>query len=211
MDPIHKKVLANKTSEIMKRVSNPGMLVAHLKTIFSPADAEEIEAKASNRGPTAGTQTLLSILEKRGAKAFLLFLHALREEKNEELAEELEEEERKLRGKAGELLMHMKTDQNLKATPIVTLSVYLNKVKMITPLHDTHAKHGNCQSYVYTALDKRNKFSISKEKKKQNDSLGKSVICHCFLITNKGPGDLYRKGVNSLKWERERGACSYRS
>ncbi|CAH3023725.1 unnamed protein product [Porites evermanni] len=100
MDPIHKKVLANKTSDIMKRVSNPGILVAHLKTIFSPADTEEIEAKTSNRGPTAGTQTLLSILEKRGAKAFLLFLYALREEKNEELAEELEEEERNLRGKA---------------------------------------------------------------------------------------------------------------
>ena len=125
MDPIHKKVLANKTSEIMKRVSNPGVLLAHLKTIFSPADTEEIEAKTSNRGPTAGTQTLLSILEKRGAKAFLLFLHALREDNNAELAEELEEEERKLRGKAGELLMHMKTDQNLQATPIVTLDVYL--------------------------------------------------------------------------------------
>ncbi|KAM7439394.1 hypothetical protein ABFA07_011269 [Porites harrisoni] len=84
MDPIHKKVLANKTSEIMKRVSHPEMLAAgHLKTIFSAADAEEIEAKATQRGATAGTQTLLSILEKRGAKAYSLFLHALRDPEKE--------------------------------------------------------------------------------------------------------------------------------
>ena len=77
MDPIHKKVVANKTSEIMKRISNPVVLSTHLKTIFSTADLEEIEAKTSQRGATTGTQTLLSLLEKRGPKAFALFIEAL--------------------------------------------------------------------------------------------------------------------------------------
>ncbi|CAH3016094.1 unnamed protein product, partial [Porites evermanni] len=103
MDPFHKKVLANKTSEIMKRISNPLVLSAHLKTIFSFGDFEEIEAKTSQRGATTGTQTLLSLLAKRGPKAFTLFIHALRDPDIScaDLADDLEQEERKLRGEAG--------------------------------------------------------------------------------------------------------------
>ena len=107
MDPIYKKALANKTSEIMKRISNPVVLSAHLKTIFSTADLEEIEAKTSQRGATTGTQTLLSLLEKRGPKAFALFIQALLDPaiNNADLADDLEQEERKLRGEAGEFFI----------------------------------------------------------------------------------------------------------
>ena len=115
MDPIHKKVLANKTSEIMKRISAPITLSGHLRNIFSTADLEEIEAKTTQRGATTGTQTLLSLLEKRGPKAYSRFLTALRDPgiKNDDLADELEQEDRKLRGKAGELMVHKETDQIL--------------------------------------------------------------------------------------------------
>ena len=107
MDPFHKKVLANKTSEIMKRISNPLVLSAHLKTIFSFGDFEEIEAKTSQRGATTGTQTLLSLLAKRGPKAFTLFIHALRDPDIScaDLADDLEQEERKLRGEAGKFFI----------------------------------------------------------------------------------------------------------
>ena len=128
MDPTHKKVLANKTSEIMKRVSQPDLLAAgHLKPIFSAGDVEEIVAKTTQRGATTGTQTLLSLLEKRGPNAYSLFLNALRDPdlKNDDLANELEQEDRKLRGKAGELMVHKETDKILQATTTVTLSVYL--------------------------------------------------------------------------------------
>ena len=107
MDPIHKKVLANKTSEIMKRISNPVILSAHLKTIFSTGDLEEIEAKTSQCGAITGTQTMLSLLEKRGPKAFTLFVHALLDPAIScaDLADDLEQEERKLRGEAGEFFI----------------------------------------------------------------------------------------------------------
>lgn len=107
MDPIHKKVLANKTSEIMKRISNPVVLSAHLKTIFSTGDLEEIEAKTSQCGAIAGTPTMLSLLEKRGPKAFTLFVHALLDPTIScaDLADDLEQEERKLRGEAGEFFI----------------------------------------------------------------------------------------------------------
>ncbi|CAH3190555.1 unnamed protein product, partial [Porites evermanni] len=107
MDPIHKKVLANKTSEIMKSISSPVNLSGYLKSIFSTGDLEEIEAKTTQRGATTGTQTLLSLLEKRGPKAYSLFIKALRDPgiKNEYLADELEKEDRKLRGKEGELMV----------------------------------------------------------------------------------------------------------
>ena len=104
MDPIHKKVLANKTSEIMRRISNPVVLSTHLRAIFSTADLEEIESETSQRGATTGTQTMLSLLEKRGPNAFALFKHTLRDPdiNNADLADDLEQEERKLRGEAGE-------------------------------------------------------------------------------------------------------------
>ena len=107
MDPIHKKVLANKTSEIMKRISNPVILSAHLKTIFSTGDLEEIKAKTLQRGATTGTQTMLTLLEKRGPKAFTLFIHALLDPAIScaDLADDLEQEERKLRGEAGEFFI----------------------------------------------------------------------------------------------------------
>ena len=107
MDPIHKKVLANKTSEIMKRISNPVVLSAHLKTIFSAVDMEEIMAKTFHHGATTGTRTMLSTLEKRGPKAFTLFIEALRHPaiSNADLADDLEQEERKLRGEAGEFFI----------------------------------------------------------------------------------------------------------
>ena len=107
MDPIHKKVLASKTSEIMKRISNPVILSVRLKKIFSTGDLEEIEAKTSQRGATTGTQTMLSLLEKRGQKAFTLFIHALLDPAIScaDLADDLEQEERKLRGEAGEFFI----------------------------------------------------------------------------------------------------------
>ena len=107
MDPIHKKVLANKTFEIIKRISNPVVLSAHLRAIFSTGDLEEIERKTSQRGATTGTQTMLCLLEKRGPKAFALFIHALRDPAigNADLADDLEQAERKLQGKAGEFFI----------------------------------------------------------------------------------------------------------
>ena len=104
MDPIHKEVLTNMTSEIVERISHPLLLLAYLRVILSIADLEEIEAKTSQRGATTGTQTLLSLLEKRGPKAFALFIEALLDPaiNNADLADDLEQEERKLRGVAGD-------------------------------------------------------------------------------------------------------------
>lgn len=107
MDPIHKKVLSNKTSEIMKRISDPVVLSLLLKQIFSFGDVEEIKAKTSQRGATTGTQTMLSLLPKRGPKAFTLFIHALLEPDIScaDLADDLKQEERKLRGGAGKFFI----------------------------------------------------------------------------------------------------------
>ena len=106
MDPIHKKVLAKKTSVIMERVSNPVVLSGYLSTLFNNSDKEEIAASCNRLGATMGTQTLLSLLEKRGKKAYPLFIEVLKnsELKQEDLAMELENEERRLRGQAGEFL-----------------------------------------------------------------------------------------------------------
>ena len=122
MDPIHKKVLANKTSEIMKRISNPVFLSAHLKTIFSTGDLEEIEAKTSQCGAITGTQTMLSLLEKRGPKAFTLFVHALLDPAIScaDLADDLEQEERKLRGEAGEFFIYWEITAVLLPTSSLT-------------------------------------------------------------------------------------------
>ena len=67
------------------------------------SDVEEIGAKEAQKGSTSATQTMLSILEKRGPKAYGLFLEVLRRTDImlPDLADELEEEERKLRGKTG--------------------------------------------------------------------------------------------------------------
>ena len=107
MDPVHKKVLARKTSVIMESVSNPVVLSGYLSTLFNASDKEEIKAKCNTMGATIGTQTFLSLLEKRGKKAFHLFIEALKEPeiKQEDLAIELENEERRLRGQTGEFLL----------------------------------------------------------------------------------------------------------
>ena len=62
-----------------------------------------IGAKEDQKGATYGTQTMLSILEKRGPKAYGLFVKVLRnpEDRLDDLADEIEAEERKLRGKPG--------------------------------------------------------------------------------------------------------------
>ena len=199
MDPIHKKVLAHKTSVIMKRISSPITLSAHLKTIFSTVDLEEIETKTTQRGATTGTQTLLSLLEKRGPNAYSLFLKALRDPdiKHDDLADELEQEDGKLRGKAGELKVHKETDQILQATTTVTLcGCFTTKgLKLLVQPLNTHAKHGSCKSYKNTALGKRNKLSISKEKTNRMIRWADRLFVISFLIRNKGPRDFYRKGV----------------
>lgn len=103
MDKIHREVLGKMTYKIMGRISNPKIFSSHLREIFSTSDIEEIGAKENQKGCTSGTQTMLSILEKRGPKAYELFISALRypDIKLSDLADELEEEERKLRGKTG--------------------------------------------------------------------------------------------------------------
>ncbi|KAJ7391075.1 hypothetical protein OS493_020095 [Desmophyllum pertusum] len=103
MDPIHRRVLANKTTTIMGRIS-PTVFSVYLKQIFSTSDMEGIAAKETQMGATHGTQTMLSLLEKRGPTAFPLFITALREYeiKLYDLADELEAEERKLRGGTAE-------------------------------------------------------------------------------------------------------------
>ena len=104
MDPIHRRVLANKTTRIMNRITSPSVFSAHLSPIFSSSDMEEIRARENTHGATHGTQTMLSLLEKRGPKAFGLFMTALEDPGNPmgDLADELKEEERKLRGRTGE-------------------------------------------------------------------------------------------------------------
>lgn len=103
MDQIHRQVLANKTTIIMNRISSPTVFAAYLKRIFSSSDIEEIKAKENQMGAIHGAQTLLSLLEKRGPKAFGFFLEALRNHDNNmsDLADELENEESRLQGKTG--------------------------------------------------------------------------------------------------------------
>lgn len=103
MDPIHKKVLAIKTAMIMNSIPNPTLIAAHLSTLFSPSDKEEIHAMQRNLGPTHATQKLLSLLEKRGPKAFVMFITVLQDPMNclVYIADELLEEERKLQGGQG--------------------------------------------------------------------------------------------------------------
>ena len=103
MDKIHKEVLGKMTFQIMRRISNPRLFAEYLREIFSTSDLEEIAAKEAQKGAIQGAQTMLSILEKKGPEAYGLFVEALRirEFYLEDLADELEDEERKLRGKTG--------------------------------------------------------------------------------------------------------------
>ena len=103
MDKIHREVLGKNTIKIMGRISSPIVFSGHLREIFSAADVEEIAAKETQKGATHGTQTMLSILEKRGPKAYGLFINVLRHPDIllGDLADELEDEENKLRGTTG--------------------------------------------------------------------------------------------------------------
>ncbi|XP_074623394.1 uncharacterized protein LOC141881499 [Acropora palmata] len=102
MDQIHKKVLSNKTVVIMQRITNPYLLSGYLSKVFTPSDREEIEAKNNQSGATVATQHLIHLLEKRGPRAFPEFIKALNDNdiNNEDLALELQNEERRLRGQS---------------------------------------------------------------------------------------------------------------
>ena len=117
MDPVHRRVLANKTTRIMNRITSPTVFSAYLSPIFTSSDMEEIRAGENTHGATHGTQTMLSLLEKRGPKAFDLFMTALEDPGNQmgDLADELKEEDRKLRGRTGKLL----------PLPLVVFAAYL--------------------------------------------------------------------------------------
>jgi len=118
MDKIHKEVLGKLTFKIMRRISNPRLFAVHLTEIFSTSDLEEIAAKETQKGPIQGAQTMLSILEKRGPKAYGLFVDVLENSEFhlQDLAVELKNEERKLRGKTGisSVFSHFEHDRNLK-------------------------------------------------------------------------------------------------
>ena len=106
MDQIHKKVLANKTAVIMQRITNPYVLSGYLSDVFTASDKEEIDAKDKQSGSTVATQHLIHLLEKRGPKAFQRFIEVLKSDamKEADLAMELENEERRLRGEGGMFL-----------------------------------------------------------------------------------------------------------
>ena len=103
MDKIHREVLAKTTTSIMGRIANPRVFSGYLREIFCTADIEEIAAKEDQKGATYATQTMLSLLEKRGPNAYGLFVKVLRNPdlRLDDLADELETEERKLRGRPG--------------------------------------------------------------------------------------------------------------
>ena len=126
MDKIHKEVLGKMTFKIMRRISSPRLFAELLREIFSTSDLEEIAAKETQKGPIQGAQTMLSILEKRGPKAYGLFVDVLRnsEFRLEDLADEIMEEERKLRGKTGissVSINHFEHDRNLKLQYLYSL------------------------------------------------------------------------------------------
>ena len=110
MDQIHKKVLSNMSVVIMQRITNPVILSACLSTVFTASDREEIEAKDKQSGSTVATQHLIHLLEKRGPRAFKEFIKALNNFTmgHQELALELEIEERRLRGQSGMFLYNSK-------------------------------------------------------------------------------------------------------
>ena len=115
MDQIHKQALSNKTIVIMGRISSPTIFAAYLTRIFSSSDIKQIRAKEKKMGATHAAQTLLSLLEKRGPRAFGIFIEALRHSDNNmsDLADELEDEVRILQGRTGKnrisLLPHLLT------------------------------------------------------------------------------------------------------
>ena len=104
MDAIHKKVLASKTTIIMNSFTSPTLIAAQLGSVFCPSDKEEIKATENRLGSIHASQTLLSLLEKRGPKAFDKFLTVLKSQDNllTDLADDLLKAERELRGEQGQ-------------------------------------------------------------------------------------------------------------
>lgn len=100
MDAIHKKVLASKTTIIMNSITSPTLIAAQLSSVFCPSDKEEIKATENRLGSIHASQTLLSLLEKRGPKAFDKFLTVLNNPDNHltHIADDLLKAERELRG-----------------------------------------------------------------------------------------------------------------
>ena len=94
----------------MQRITNPYVLSGCLSTVFTASDKEEIEAKDKQSGSTVATQHLIHLLEKRGPDAFQRFIEALKSEamKQADLALDLENEERRLRGQSGMFLFNSK-------------------------------------------------------------------------------------------------------
>ena len=100
MDNVHREVLAAKTKDIIKRLSSPVQMMAHLRPYLPDSDYQQVERETDRHGPARGTQVLILAIEKRGAKVFTAFVGALRDQafKLEDLANELEAEEARLRG-----------------------------------------------------------------------------------------------------------------
>ena len=100
MDEIHRKVLAAKTKDIIKRLSSPVEMMAHLRTYLPDSVYQQVERETDRIGPSRGTQVLIVAIEKRGPKVFKVFVAALRDStvKLDDLADELEAEEAILRG-----------------------------------------------------------------------------------------------------------------
>ena len=90
----------------MQRISNPYVLSGYLSKVFTALDKEEIEAKYRQSGAIVATQHLIHLLEKRGPRAFPEFIKVLHDNaiRHEDLAFELENEERRLRGESGMFL-----------------------------------------------------------------------------------------------------------
>ena len=104
MDVIHRKVLAIKTTVIMNSITRPTLIALQLGSVFCLSDKEVIHATEIRLGSIHASQTLLSLLEKRGPKAFDKFLTVLKHPVNglTHLADELLEAERELRGEQGQ-------------------------------------------------------------------------------------------------------------
>ena len=98
------QLLAIKTTVIMNSITSPTLIALQLSSVFCPSDKEEIKATEIRLGSIHASQTLLSLLEKRGPKAFDKFLTVLKNPDNRltHLADDLLEAERELRGEQGQ-------------------------------------------------------------------------------------------------------------
>ncbi|XP_068750368.1 uncharacterized protein [Montipora capricornis] len=148
MDSLHKKVLCNKTSAIMLRISNPSVLAAFLSRIFTSSDKEEIAARQTNNGPTVATQALIHLLEKRGPNAFQGFIDALKDDafKHNDLAEELENEERRLSGQ------DMRRSQSLPTDSEEPMEEQFSRRGLSPPPHSAPASSSDSEMYKFSPV-----------------------------------------------------------